>query len=143
MNNILKHYIKIGLSISLLTSSVHALASWDCHSSRGGWRTTNSDSWTGTDKLEHFSVSVPFGAIGAYLTRDTEHPVVYGTMIGIVPGIAKEVFDGTCKTDGFSYKDLTADLLGSFTGAMLGNYAINYYRDKHGSTIGVSYQKTF
>ena len=135
----IKHII-LGLVLVVLSTSSFA---WDCNSHRSGWRTTNSDSRTGTDKLEHFGMSVPFGAIGSYLTRDTEHPIIYGSMIGLVPGIAKEVFDGTCPGNGFSYKDLTFDLLGSVTGAILGNYAITYYRDKHGSTVGLNYHKTF
>lgn len=132
----------IVLSLLFLLISSPSFA-WDCSSSRHGWRITNSDSWTGTDKLEHFGVSVPFGAMGSYLTKDTEHPIIYGSMIGLVPGVAKEVLDGTCATNGFSYKDLTFDLLGSITGAVLGNVAISYYRNQHGTNLGVSYYKTF
>lgn len=135
----MKKLLIIGF-ISLLSIPAYA---WDCSGGRGGFRTTNSDSWTGTDKLEHFGVSVPFGALGAYIARDSEHPIIYGSLIGTIPGLAKEAFDGTCKNNGFSYKDLAADFIGSLTGAVLGNYAINYYRDPHGTTVGVSYHKTF
>jgi putative lipoprotein len=133
---------KIVLSIALFSLSFSCFA-WDCSSSRHGFRTTTSDSWTGTDKLEHFGVSVPFGAIGSYLSKDTEHPIIYGSMIGLVPGLAKEVFDGTCESNGFSYKDLTFDLLGSITGAVLGNVAITYYRNSHESNVGIIYRKNF
>lgn len=132
-------YFCIAISLTLLTQTAFA---WDCNSARHGFRTA-SDSWQGTDKLQHFGVSVPFGAMGAYIMRDTEHPVIYGSLIGLTPGLIKEVFDGTCQNNGFSYKDLTYDFLGSLTGALLGNYAINYYRDRHGSSIGISYSKTF
>ena len=68
----------------LLAASSAAHAGLDCSGSRGGWRVQSSDSWTGGDKLTHFAVSAPFGALGAYLARDTQHPVVYGTLIGTV-----------------------------------------------------------
>jgi VanZ family protein len=88
-------------------------------------------------------VSAPFGALGAYLARDTEHPVVYGTLIGTVPGLAKEVFDGTCPTDGFSYKDLTADVIGALLGASLTHWALVYHRDSKSTTVGLSYSDRF
>ncbi len=103
-----------------MTACTVAHAGFDCSGSRGGWRVQTSDNWTGTDKLEHFAASAPFGAFGAYLTRDTGHPVIYGTLIGSTPGLVKEVIDGTCRSDGFSYKkDLTADVLGSLVGTSL------------------------
>lgn len=86
---------------------------------------------------------MPFGALGAYMTRDTQHPIVYGTLIGTLPGLAKEVIDGTCSTDGFSYKDLAADALGSLTGAALTHWAILYRRNAHSTTIGLAYRNSF
>lgn len=129
--------------VMALAASTAAHAGFDCSQSRSGWRVQNSDSWTGTDKLEHFAVSAPFGALGAYLMRDTEHPVIYGTLIGTVPGLMKETFDGTCPTDGFSYKDLTADAVGALTGALLSNWAITWSRSAHGTTIGLAYHNRF
>jgi putative lipoprotein len=128
---------------ALLAVSSAAHAGFDCSGSHSGWRITNSDSWTGTDKLEHFGVSAPFGALGAYVMRDTDHPVIYGTLLGTVPGLVKETIDGTCTTDGFSYKDLTADALGALTGALLTNWAITYSRNAHGTTIGLAYHNRF
>src|SRR5689334_292113 len=108
-----KAMTQAGLLALLAAACPVAHAGWDCSTSRSGWRMQTSDSWTGSDKLEHIAVSAPFGALGAYLTRDTAHPVVYGTLIGTTPGLAKEIFDGTCPSSGFSYKDLTADVLGA------------------------------
>lgn len=54
----------------LLMASVTAHAGIDCSGSHGGFRFMTSDSWTGTDKLEHFGVSAPFGALtGAWLAH--------------------------------------------------------------------------
>lgn len=130
--------------LALLTAACSiAHANWDCSGSRSGWRVQTSDSWTGSDKLEHFAVSAPFGALGAYLTRDTLHPVVYGTLIGTVPGFAKEMLDGTCNTSGFSYKDLAADALGALVGASLTHWAIMYHRDARNTTVGLIYNDRF
>src|ERR1700742_4015647 len=99
-----------GISLAImLAASAAAHADVDCDGGRGGYRLQTSDGWFQSDKLEHFAVSAPFGALGAYLTRDTEHPVIYGTLIGAIPGLIKEGIDGTCRTGGFSYKDLAAD----------------------------------
>ncbi|RQH07981.1 hypothetical protein [Paraburkholderia dinghuensis] len=132
----------LGLALALALSST-AHASYDCNTSHGGFRTTTSDSWTGTDKLEHFAVSLPFGAFGGWITRDTDHPVVYGTMIGTVPGLAKEIYDGTCRGNGFSYKDLFADAVGALTDAWAMHWAVAYNRDKRGTMVGLGYHDSF
>ncbi len=138
------HQAKRGICfVLLIISSAAAHAALDCEGSRGGFRFQTNDSWTGTDKLEHFAVSAPFGALGGWLTRDTDHPVVYGTLIGTVPGLLKETLDGTCRTDGFSYKDLFADALGAFTGAWLAHWAVTYSRGSHSQTFGLRYDNVF
>jgi putative lipoprotein len=128
----------------LLATSPAANAGFDCNTSHGGFRLQTSDAWFGADKAEHFGVSLPFGSIGAYLARDSEHPVIYGTLIGSVPGLIKEGIDGTCRSDGFSYKDLTADVVGAFMGAVLAGWAITYERNNaHSRTIGIAYTTRF
>ncbi|MBV8259763.1 MAG: hypothetical protein JO239_02160 [Paraburkholderia sp.] len=126
----------------LIIFSTSARAGLECSTARGGFR-FEPDSWTGTDKLEHFAVSVPFGAVGGWLVRDTDHLVVYGTLIGTVPGLALQVLNGTCPTAGFSYKDLFADALGAFSGAWLAHWAVTWSRDSHSRTIGLRYNHVF
>lgn len=127
----------------LLMASTAAHAEFDCSSSHGGFRVQTSDSWVGRDKLEHFGVSLPFGALGGWLMRDTDHPVIYGGLLGTVPALMKETLDGTCRTDGFSYKDLFADALGAFSGAWIAHWALTYSSSIHGKTVGVRYDDTF
>nr|WP_321784679.1 hypothetical protein [Paraburkholderia sp. J94] len=130
--------------LALLVAVSHAAhAGVDCSGSHGGFRFQTEDSWTGSDKLAHFGVSVPFGAIGGWLARDTDHPVIYGTLIGTVPGFLKEALDGTCRTDGFSYKDLFADALGALTGAWLTHWAVTFSHASHGQTFGLRYNNVF
>ena len=137
------HRAKRIISIVLLIiCSTSARAGLDCSTTRSGFR-FESDSWTGTDKLEHFAVSVPFGAAGGWLMRETDHPVVYGTLIGTVPGLALQILNGTCPTAGFSYKDLFADALGSLAGAWLTHWAVSWSRDSHSRTIGLRYNNVF
>ena len=128
--------------VLLIRFSASARAGLECSTARSGFR-FESDSWTGTDKLEHFAVSVPFGAAGGWLTRDTDHPVVYGTLIGTVPGLALQILNGTCPTAGFSYKDLFADALGALSGAWLAHWAVSWSRDSHSGTIGLRYNNVF
>ena len=69
--------------------------------------------------------------------------MIYGALIGTAPGLIKEGIDGTCRNDGFSYKDLTADFVGSLTGALLTHWAITYRRNTQGHEIGVAYTNRF
>ncbi|ACC73010.1 hypothetical protein PPMP20_27975 [Paraburkholderia phymatum] len=140
MTTILRQAAALALMLAA-GSAAHAAS--ECTGTHSGFRMQTSDGWTGTDKLEHFGVSAPFGALGAYIARDTQHPIIYGTLIGAVPGFAKEVIDGTCSTDGFSYKDLAADALGALTGAALTHWAIMYHRDAHRATVGLAYRNAF
>ncbi len=128
----------------MLDGSSLAHAAFDCSESHGGWRVDSSDSWTGTDKLAHMAASAPFGALGAYVTRDTAHPVAYGTLIGTAPGFAKEVIDGTCRTDGFSLKDLSPPIRSVRSSARRSRTGpIMCQRDTHSMTLGVRYSSRF
>lgn len=140
MSRIWRHGIWLAMMLAVSTA---AHADVDCSGGRGGYRLQTSDGWFQSDKLKHFAISAPFGALGAYLTRDTEHPVIYGTLIGTVPGLIKEGIDGTCRSSGFSYKDLVADVAGALSGAVLTNWAITYNRDARSHTVAISYTNRF
>lgn len=89
---------KIWAALMLLPASAAAYADFDCSGGRGGFRMQTNDAWFGRDKLKHF------GGLGAWLARDTEHPVIHGALIDTLPGLIKEGIDGTCRNDGFSYR---------------------------------------
>ncbi|CAB3635908.1 hypothetical protein [Paraburkholderia rhynchosiae] len=140
MSTTWRHGICVAL---MLAASTAAYADVDCGGGRGGFRMQTSDGWFQSDKAKHFAASAPFGALGAYLARDTAHPVIYGTLIGTIPGLIKEGIDGTCRSSGFSYKDLVADAAGALTGALLGNWAITYSRGSRGQSVGIAYSGRF
>ena len=73
------------------------------------------------DKKRHFSLSIVLGAASETGLRKLEIAsgsrwlrVALATGVGLVPGIVKEMTD-----DRFDKEDLLADVLGSFTGALL------------------------
>ncbi|WP_298930239.1 hypothetical protein [uncultured Ramlibacter sp.] len=78
------------------------------------------------DKAKHLGVSFALGIAGeqiaARIAPDV-NSVALGTGMALVPGILKELYDANHKStkhpDGFSGKDLAADLVGAFAGALL------------------------
>jgi putative lipoprotein len=77
------------------------------------------DSWTGQDKLKHFGVSAQLGALGMSMIparASTTERILYGTLIGSLPGLAKELADfGGRGTP--SMRDMAFNLLGAAVGA--------------------------
>ena len=63
-----------------------------------------NDRWLSKDKLYHFIACM-------VLT------VVFGWLVGIIAGVAKEIYD--INKSGFSYKDLTADIIGVGVGMII------------------------
>jgi uncharacterized protein YfiM (DUF2279 family) len=85
-----------------------------------------ANSFAVDDKTAHFGLSALFG-VGAetvlhYRTdfEDVER-VALGTLLGSVPGLAKEIIDSQQDGNEFSGRDLTADVAGAFSGAFLSN----------------------
>ncbi|MBA3854226.1 MAG: hypothetical protein C0503_07410 [Gemmatimonas sp.] len=80
------------------------------------------DPWLGRDKLYHFLGSAAIQsaghAIGRSLGLDYREAAWTAAGLTVTAGVAKEFYD---RADGrfFSYRDLTADLLGGGTGAVL------------------------
>jgi len=77
------------------------------------------------DTAKHLGVSFALGIAGeqvaARIAPDM-NSVALGTGMALVPGLLKEIYDANHKSkhpDGFSGKDLAADLVGAFAGAML------------------------
>jgi uncharacterized protein YfiM (DUF2279 family) len=85
-----------------------------------------ANSFAFDDKTAHFGLSELFGAgaetILHYRTdfEDVER-VALGTLLGSVPGLAKEIIDSQEDGNEFSGRDLTADVAGAFSGALLSN----------------------
>ena len=82
------------------------------------------------DKLKHFGISMLFGAAGEsflHYTSDLkgDSRVIFGTVLGTLPGFFKEIVDSTEKGNRFSGGDLVADILGYFCGAFLSNTVNN------------------
>ncbi|MER2563000.1 MAG: hypothetical protein ABTQ32_19900 [Myxococcaceae bacterium] len=82
-----------------------------------------ADDWWGTDKALHLSVSVGLGAagysVGAVITENEFGRVAAGALGAVAIGVLKECADGLGLGQP-SMKDLTWDLIGSITGALLG-----------------------
>ena len=76
------------------------------------------------DKVKHFGVSAMFGAgADTYLHYRTELKAVaripLSTILGSLPGLAKEIIDSNEVDNSFSSSDMTANLAGAFVGAMV------------------------
>lgn len=77
------------------------------------------------DKQLHMEVSVPFGAMGALMCKGDRgfnlsgwQAVACGTVLGMIPGIAKEYVDSREGGSGWDNRDLGADAIGAFIGAI-------------------------
>lgn len=82
-----------------------------------------ADDWWGTDKALHLGVSVGLGAagysVGALLSDSRLDRVAAGVLGALTAGVVKELADGLGLGQP-SLKDLTWDLIGSTTGALVG-----------------------
>ena len=79
------------------------------------------DAWVGMDKANHFGVSAPLGMFGATMagkSADSADQVLYGTLIGALPGLAKELYDVGHPGSNASIKDMAWNLLGAAAGSM-------------------------
>ena len=103
------------------------------------------------DKLLHFGISGIFGAAGeSYLHSksqlQTPERIVYGTLIGIVPGILKELYDDRQKDESFDWCDMAANAGGALSGAIISNYINNKIQldyDPKTKKAGISYKAEF
>jgi len=107
-----------------------------------------SDSWTGADKRAHLALSAPFGALGAWLAGSAASPaerVLYGTMIGALPGLAKELVDLRTRGAVASYKDMAFNVAGAALGALLSDCCLvrPYTRGDRIDGVGIEYRIEF
>lgn len=77
------------------------------------------------DKAKHFGFSALFGYGAETLIHDTAtftdtEKVLYGTALGSVPGLVKELSD-----DEFDNKDMAYNVAGAFAGSLFSNYLNN------------------
>jgi hypothetical protein len=78
-----------------------------------------------TDAL-HFGLSAVFGAATEsyfhYKTKaGTAERIIYGTVLGSLPGLGKEIADGSQEDNHFSGRSYAIDVAGAFVGAVLAN----------------------
>ena len=78
--------------------------------------------WLDRDKTAHFAVSIGAGAAGylvaAVPARRPVHRLTGGAALGLLPGLAKEIYDAT-EGRRFSGQDLLFDALGALSGSLL------------------------
>jgi len=84
---------------------------------------------TGNEAL-HFGVSTILGAAGETIIHHktkmgTAERIGYGTVLGSLPGLAKEIIDSTKKDNHFSGKDMAANVAGAFVGSVIANWVNN------------------
>jgi len=113
---------------------------------------TNSLS-SGNDKFKHFGVSLLFGTAGEsvfhYTTRWKDFSLIgWGTAVGTLPGLVKEILDSMEENNHFSSLDLAADFAGALCGAVLGNFfnnqiQVHFETGRNNRRFVVSVQYTF
>jgi len=85
-----------------------------------------ANSFAVDDKTAHFGLSALFGASAETVLHyrtgvETVERVALATLLGSVPGLAKEISDSQQDGNEFSGRDLAADVAGAFSGAFLSN----------------------
>jgi uncharacterized protein YfiM (DUF2279 family) len=78
----------------------------------------------------HFGLSSIFGgAAESYLHYETHlgapERILYGTLIGSIPGLAKEILDSSQEDNYFSGSETAVDVAGAFVGAVIANFVNN------------------
>jgi VanZ family protein len=108
----------------------------------------SADSWTGQDKVKHLGMSAPFGMIGSAMVPAGAPPaqrILHGTLIGALPGLARELADFGRPGATPSMKDMAANLVGAALGATVGDCCLvrPLVRSDRVDGIGVEYRIEF
>jgi uncharacterized protein YfiM (DUF2279 family) len=77
-----------------------------------------------TDTGWHLGASYSLGAIGRQIGAGTvpiANDVVRGTVLGMMPGLLKELGDSRANGNRFSGRDMAANFAGAFVGAAFGD----------------------
>lgn len=89
-----------------------------------------------SNSIKHFGFSGIFGYAGETIIHDYQslsqtEKVLYGTAIGSIPGLTKELTDKK-----FDNEDMAFNVLGALTGSLLSNYLNNnvFITMEHNST---------
>lgn len=98
----------------------------------------------------HMGLSSIFGAASeSFLHYNTNigitKRIMYGTIIGSLPGLAKEVIDSTHEDNYFSGSEMAADIAGAFIGAVIANLVnnkiqVNINKQKGKTTVSLLYR---
>ena len=81
----------------------------------------------------HFGISAILGAASETIIHHKTkvgpvERIAYGTILGSLPGLAKEVIDSTEEDNHFSGKDMAANVAGAFVGSVIANLVNNQIR---------------
>jgi uncharacterized protein YfiM (DUF2279 family) len=101
--------------------------SWYSGSETGGFHLYNDNKeWLQMDKAGHANSCYNLGVVGYEALRlagwDEKHSIIYGGTLGLAIMSVVEVFDGLSADWGFSWGDMTANLLG--TGLFMAQQAL-------------------
>jgi len=101
------------------------------------------------DKVLHFGISSIVGyaaetALHKHFNSNSER-VIYGTLLGSMPGLIKEIKDSGEQNNHFSGDDMAADIAGAFVGALLANqvnkrFMVNIQKEGDAYLVGFVYQ---
>jgi len=76
------------------------------------------------DKREHMAGSAALTFAASLVLWQTDHPVLYGAMLGLGAGLGKELLDRRAPGNHFSAADLAADCVGVALGAAGANIVL-------------------
>lgn len=120
--------IVLGTEAVLITGIMSSLyVSWYSGSETGGFHFYNdNDEWLQMDKFGHANSCYNLANVGyealTMAGMDEKHSILYGGPLGLSVLVLVEIFDGLSNDWGFSWGDMTANLLG--TGLFMGQQAL-------------------
>lgn len=120
--------IVLGTEAAIITGVLYSFyKSWYAGSETGGFHFYNDNrEWLMMDKLGHANSCYNFANLGfealSMTGMDEKHSILYGAPLGITIMTFVEVFDGLSSDWGFSWGDMTANILG--TGLFVGQQAL-------------------